>query len=219
MKYKGIVAGVLMFSVMMPVFADKYVSDVLWVTLHSAADDNSPSVRVLKSGTQLQVLDTAEVNEYLHVKTTKGDEGWIKSRYLLDDPTAALQLDTLKDQLQKLQDENTQLKADIESVHKDAKETDLEHKRMISENSKLVAQNKKLKAVAQKPLELAQENDKLKVDNARLKKEYDKMSEKFSTIKSDGQRIWFMTGAGVLFAGIILGIIFPNLRFRRRSSW
>ena len=217
--YKGIVAGILMLGVMQPVFAAKYVSDVLWVTLRAEANDNSASVRVLKSGTKLDLVDDTVTDDYLHVKTPQGEEGWIKSRYLLDEPTATLQLDSMKDQLKKLQDENTQLKTEVESVHKDEKETDLERKRMISENSKLVEENKRMKEVAQKPMELARENETLKAENSRLKKEYTQMSEKFSTIKNDGQRIWFMTGAGVLFAGIILGVIFPNLRFRRRNSW
>ena len=30
---------------------------------------------------------------------------------------------------------------------------------------------------------------------------------------------WFIVGAGVLFGGIVIGLIAPSLRRKRRSDW
>jgi SH3 domain protein len=40
-----------------------------------------------------------------------------------------------------------------------------------------------------------------------------------SEIKRNTQRDWFLIGAGVLFGGILLGLILPRLKLRRRSGW
>jgi SH3 domain protein len=32
-------------------------------------------------------------------------------------------------------------------------------------------------------------------------------------------REWFVAGAGVLFAGILVGLVAPRVRRRRRSTW
>jgi SH3 domain protein len=205
--------------IMQPALAAKYVSDVLWVSLRSAPEDSSQSIRDLKSGVKLDVLDEAEVEGYLHVKTGNGEEGWIKSRYLNDEPVAAMRVSSLEKELQALKDANTELKSRMSSVKKDEKETDRERKRMMSENQRLVTENKKLTEIAKKPLQLSQENEKLRVENERLLAENTKMKEEYDLVQDEGQRSWFITGAGVLFTGIILGVIFPSLRFRRRSGW
>jgi SH3 domain protein len=30
---------------------------------------------------------------------------------------------------------------------------------------------------------------------------------------------WFLVGAGVLFGGVVIGLIAPSLRRKRRSDW
>lgn len=219
MKRKWMLIGMLVMLVVQPAMAAKYVSDVLWVSLRTTAADASESIRVLKSGAKLEVLEEEEVDGYLHVKTSKGEEGWIKSRYLMDEPVAAIRVSALEKEITDLKKENDELKSHMSSVRKDGKETDRERKRMLSENQRLVAENKKLAEIAKEPLQLSQENEKLKAENDRLLAENTRMKEEYEFVQDEGQRSWFITGAGVLFTGIILGIIFPSLRFRRRSSW
>jgi len=219
MKRKWILTSLLLILTVQPVWAAKYVSDVLWVSLRTAADDNSESIRVLRSGTKLEILKEEETEGYVHVKTSKGEEGWIKSRYLMDNPIASVRVNSLEKQIKKLEEENVALKAQVDGVKKEDKETVRERKRMISENQKLIAENKKLKELAKNPMKLSEENTKLKTENETLLTENTKMKDEYTTIQDEGQRDWFIAGAGVLFTGIILGVIFPSLRFRRRSGW
>ncbi len=219
MKNRWFLAGMLLLLIAQPVWAAKYVSDVLWVSLRAAADDSAESITVLRSGVKLELIDEVEVAGYAHVKASNGKQGWIKSRYLLDEPIAAIRVSSLEKQLEKLTAENEELKSHANSAQKDGKETIRERKRIISENQALIKENEKLRKVADKPMQLSEENEKLKVENERLLAENTRMSAKFDKIHDDGQRTWFMIGAGVLFAGIILGLIFPSLRFRRKSTW
>lgn len=202
-----------------PAWSAKYISDVLWVSLRDAAGDSSNSIRVLRSGTELEIISEEEVEGYLNVRTQNGEEGWIKSRYLLDNPVAASKVKSLESQVSKLSNENEELKASLDKFKKDGIETDKERKRTISENKKLTQENDRLKRIAAEPEKLAQENSSLKAENARLQTEYSMAKEALDEANYDVKRTWFMTGAGVLFAGIILGLIFPNLRFRRRGTF
>ena len=219
MKRSGILLIVIFIMSMHSAWAEKYISDVLWVSLRDAPADSATSIKVYKSGTRFDVVDENEVEGYLHVKTTDGVEGWIKSRYLLDEPIAAIRVNQLEKQLAQLQKENDALKGEMNSVKKNDKETVRERKRMISENQKLHTENERLKKLAAKPMELSQELDALKTENAKLKAETQNMTQKYNSVSGEIEQTWFMIGAGVLFAGIILGLIFPNLRFRRRSTW
>jgi SH3 domain protein len=40
-----------------------------------------------------------------------------------------------------------------------------------------------------------------------------------SQLGSRSRQNWFVVGAAVLFAGIVIGLIAPTLRRTRRSSW
>ena len=40
-----------------------------------------------------------------------------------------------------------------------------------------------------------------------------------NALKDNSTRSWFLIGAAVLFAGILLGIILPRLKVRKKDSW
>lgn len=219
MKCKWIFLFALLFLSAESALAEKYISDVLWVSLRESADDAANSVKVLRTGTELTVIGEEEIDGYVKVKTRDGLEGWISSRYLLDEPTAAQQLKQLEKQNEALQQENQSLKQELAEFKKDGRETDKERKRMLSENKKLVQENQRLQKLAANPAKFAEENEQLKAANAKLDAEYKALEAQVETSEYEVERTWFITGAGVLFAGIILGIIIPNLRFRRRGTF
>ena len=39
------------------------------------------------------------------------------------------------------------------------------------------------------------------------------------SLKDRTARDWFMVGAAVVLLGIIIGLIIPKIRFRKKSSW
>jgi len=49
--------------------------------------------------------------------------------------------------------------------------------------------------------------------------EGDLLKIEIDQVRSGSSRDWFFAGAGVLLAGILVGLIAPRLRRRRRSSW
>jgi len=39
------------------------------------------------------------------------------------------------------------------------------------------------------------------------------------SLKDRTARDWFMVGAGVILLGMIIGLIIPRIRWRKKSSW
>ncbi len=219
MKYKWILFLVLLGGLPQGAFAAKYVSDVLWVSLRDAASDGANSLSVLKSGTKLEVLDENEVEGYLHVKTSSGKEGWIKSRYLLDEPIAAMKVKLLLQQMESLTEENKALKVELAEFRKGNRETDKERKRMLSHNKKLEQENARLKQLAAEPARLEAENARLKASLEKTQTDYESLKQDIDASTYETERTWFITGAGVLFGGIVMGLILPHLRPRRRGTF
>ncbi|MGB8144044.1 MAG: hypothetical protein WCF05_02505, partial [Chromatiaceae bacterium] len=55
---------------------------------------------------------------------------------------------------------------------------------------------------------------------AELTRQAAELDQETRDLKLQTNQRWFMIGAGVIGGGILIGLILPNLRFRRRkSSW
>ena len=67
-----------------------YVTDILRLGIHRAQDTSDRPFQNLVSGTELTVLD--RVTNYAHVRTSDGQEGWVKSAYLVSEKPAQLRV-------------------------------------------------------------------------------------------------------------------------------
>ncbi len=65
-----------------------YVTDVLRLGMHNAADTSDRAFRSLESGQQMQVLERSRL--YARVRLPDGTEGYVKAAYLVDDKPARL---------------------------------------------------------------------------------------------------------------------------------
>ena len=84
----------------------EYVTDILRLGIHRAADTSDRAFDSLVSGTPLEVLERT-VN-YARVRTVDGQEGWVKSAYLVNDKPAQLRVAEVEAELAALRDRVTQ---------------------------------------------------------------------------------------------------------------
>lgn len=80
-----------------------YVTDILRLGLHRAEDTSDQPFRTLVSGTELEVL--ARTTNYAHVRAADGQEGWVKSAYLVLDKPAQLKIAETESELAALRAE------------------------------------------------------------------------------------------------------------------
>jgi len=210
----------LVLSLFVPtVFAKTfYVTDVLYVTIRDSFVEGSNSIKALKTGTLLEKIGE-EQEGYLFVRTEDGIEGWIKAKYLVDEPVASLKLEKIDFRLQKLESENSELKERYNQAKKKQKEAEKERKRLESQSQNLAAENKRLSTLAAKPLVLSQENEKLKVDYQTLETEVLSLRQENESFKTTSGRDWFLVGAGVLIVGLVIGLVIPNMRIGKKNEW
>lgn len=192
-----------------------YVSDKLVITLRSGQGTTYQILRSLPSGTKLDVLVVE--GEYSQVRTEDGLEGWVRNQYLVDEPVAEDKLIQANSRIEKYQAENAQLQKRISELNQSKSGLDGNIKRLDKDNRSMKAELEKLREVAARPIELAKQNETMKKRLLDLEMETQLLSEKNVTLKDRSQRDWFIAGAGVLLAGLFMGLILPKLR--RRSSW
>ena len=68
-------------------------------------------------------------------------------------------------------------------------------------------------------LQVDQQNQRLNTRVDSLQSEVDRLSMENDDLSSKRTLEWFVVGASVLFVGVLLGLILPRLRMRRRSGW
>lgn len=80
-----------------------YVTDILRLGLHHAEDTSDQPFRTLVSGTELDVQ--SRTTNFARVRTADGQEGWVKSAYLVLDKPAQLRVAEVEAELQRLRSE------------------------------------------------------------------------------------------------------------------
>ena len=95
---------------------EAWVSDQFEVMLRTGPSTSNAIERVLRSGTALEVLETDSEAGYARVRTTAGTEGWVLSRYLMNEPSAREQLERLTGQLTNATDASSTVTQQLDAV-------------------------------------------------------------------------------------------------------
>lgn len=199
--------------------ATRYVTDRLEVTLRSGQTNEHRIVKMLVSGTPLEILEDDAASGYSRVRTQDGTDGWVLTRYLLAQPVARDQLVQAEQTVAQLQSEVTRLKEQLANVSGDHKTLEKEQQSLDAQNRRLQEELNKIRQTAANALNLDSENQTLKNRVFTLETESQVLKQQTDTLKDRSQRDWFIAGAGVIFAGIILGLILPRIKLRKKSGW
>ena len=194
-----------------------YVNDHLVITLRAGKGGEYRILRTLSSGTELRVIE--DDGEYVRVSTADGIEGWVGKQYLRDTPIARVQLAEASKKLERYEQENGSLRKSVNQLKNENKALKSSNQSLEKDNSRFEEENSKIMEVASRPLELESENKKLSIESVKINAEIKQRRSENRELKNSSVQKWFMAGSGVLFLGIILGLILPKLRGRRTSGW
>ncbi len=197
----------------------RYVTDELEVTMRSGQSTRNSIVRMLKSGAAVEVLETDVAAGYTKVRVSGGTEGWVLTRFLVSQPVA-------RDRLPQIQQEVATLREQLAALRETASAAAGENSDLIAERNQFRADYERtaqeledLRVKASNVLQVDQQNQRLKTRVDSLQSEVDRLSMENDDLSSKRTLEWFVVGASVLFVGILLGLILPRLRRRRRSGW
>jgi SH3 domain protein len=198
----------------------RYVSDKLGVELRRGPSTEYLILRNLEAGTALEVLEQDAAAGYSRVRIADQDtEGWILTRFLTTEPSARERLasaernlTTARTKIGDLERQVADLSAQLETTRTDLSQTKTTH----GEVSRELAD---IRTAAANVVEIRDQNQSLTKRLAQRDEQVQKLTVDNEALLARDTQTWFLIGAGVLFAGIVVGLVAPTLRRKRRSDW
>ncbi|MEE2784555.1 MAG: TIGR04211 family SH3 domain-containing protein [Pseudomonadota bacterium] len=195
-----------------------YITDELTVPLRSGPSGGHRILhRGLSSGTQLTLLDEDADAGFTQVRTIQGTEGWIRTQYLVGQPIAKIQLVTARREITHLKQQLNEAEDEVDELTKSGASQAATNQSSASEISTLNSELEQIKQISQGAIATYEENLVLKEVNARLRDELDDVSEERNLLLDNETNEGIMLGAGLIFLGLIAGVLIKARP--QRSAW
>jgi SH3 domain protein len=199
---------------------DAYVTDKFTVAVRSGEAADYRILRMLRTGTKVEVISQNRETGYSKIRFNNGNEGFVLTRQLLDEPTARDRLADLEKEMALIKGEPDELKSKLAAATQKATGFEKSFKaaeaRARSAEQELAA----FKRISSDAVSVAEERNSLREQVAELNRDLAEAKQEILELENNDTQDWFLIGASVLLGGIILGLILPNLRSRRpKQSW
>ena len=197
-----------------------YITDQLKITLRSGESTTHKVIRMLPSGTTVKILGRNKQTNYANVRLADGTTGYVLNRMILSERPARERLAEAEQQLVVLRQEPGKLSSQLADLQEKHAELQQKFTDMENENNNLKLELASLSKVARDPLRIAGERDDAVERSQHLSDELDMLRLKNQRLTDKTEQNWFLIGAGVVIAGIILGLLLPHMRVKKnRSEW
>ena len=194
-------AFVFLFSIIVTGFVwaeTVYVTGVMKITMRTGPGVSHKIVAMVKSGDALEIIEKND--DWSRVKTPAGKEGWVLTRFITFTVPEIFLVNNLKDK-------NDVLSRNLGNIK--------------AENARLLKAQSKLQGIEESFLRLKKESadfldleQKYKAATSQFKAQQKRIKALESSLKSQDIK-WFLSGAGVLVAGILLGL---SARKKKKNS-
>ncbi|MDH3577761.1 MAG: TIGR04211 family SH3 domain-containing protein [Gammaproteobacteria bacterium] len=199
--------------------APAWVSDQFEITLRTGPSTSNSIQLMIDSGLRLEVLERDADTGYSKVRTPGGTEGWVLSRYLMNEPSAREQLQKLSSQLTSANSRGSSLDAQMKGITAEYDSANRKIKELERAKAAVEKELSEIKRTAANVLSIDKQNKTLMDQLAAAQIRADTLEQENRELSSQTTRYWFMAGALVLLVGIFLGIWLPRVRWQRRSRY
>jgi SH3 domain protein len=197
----------------------RYVSDSLEITMRSGKGNSYSISRMLSSGTPVEVLEVDKDEGYTRVRTRSGKEGWVLSRYLMKTEAARDRLASAEKNLAEIELEKRKLETAMAALSEEKNALAKELDALNAQNRKVSQELAEIKRTASSALAIDSENKDLKSRFVSVERDMQTLQQENEGLRDRTARDWFMVGAGVVLLGILVGLVIPRIRWRKKSSW
>lgn len=198
----------------------RYVSDQLEVTLRAGESTRYKIIRMMPSGTPLEVLSINESTDYARVRTEDGTEGFVLERQLQQEPVARTRIADMETRLTELQQEPDALTARLAALQSEHADLQSRYQGLERDKQRIEQEYATIRHASANVVDITNDRERLRIQVAELTRERADLQQENRDLKNQTDQRWFMIGAGVLGGGVLLGLVLPHLRLRRRkSSW
>jgi SH3 domain protein len=196
-----------------------YVSDQFEVPLRTGETTDHAILRMLPSGTAVELVETDKEKGYSRVRTASGVEGYMLSRYLMPEAAARDQLAELRGRLSSASDEQGGLSRKVDELGQQLNAAQRTITELTSERDQAAAELDHVKSVSQKSLELDERNKQLVQQVAAGEQRIRELSADNDSLRKHTSRDWFLAGGGLVFFSMLLGVALTRVRWRKRSRY
>ena len=196
----------------------RYVTDQYEFNLRAGESTRYKILRQLPSGTPLEVISVNEESGYARVRTEEGLTGYILLTYLQDDPAARRELKAMQARLAELQQEPDKLAARLSTLQSEHSALQEDYAILERDKQDLEAEVAEIRNASANAVQIDRERRQLQEQVSNLLLQVDQLEHRNLELSNQTKQQWFLIGAAVLVVGILIGLLLPSLRLRRRRS-
>jgi SH3 domain protein len=196
-----------------------WVTDQFEITLRSGPSTGNAIQLMLSSGTRLEVLEQDAEAGYSRVRTGGGTEGWVLTRYLMQERSAREQLASLTGQLTSANTRGSTLGSQLDAIKGEYDSANRQIAQLERDKAKVEQELAEIKRTAANVLSINEQNQSLMDQLTAAQIRADTLEQENRELASQTTRYWFMSGGLVLLVGIIVGIWLPRIKWQRRSRY
>lgn len=196
-----------------------WVSDIFEVTLRTGPTTSNAIQMMVESGTELEVLEEDAAAGYTRVRTNGGTEGWVLSRYLMPEASARQQLETLTSQLTSANAEGTSRESQLGAIRGEYDSAKRRIAELEKSESSLQQELAEVRRTAANTLAIDSQNKGLQQQLTDTEIQVNVLEQANDELSGQTTRNWFITGALVLFGGVLLGLILPRMKWQKKSRY
>lgn len=196
-----------------------WVSDVFEVTLRTGPTTSNAIQMMVESGTALEVLERDADAGYTRVRTNGGTEGWVLSRYLMVEASAREQLETLTRQLTSANAEGSSRESQLGAIRGEYESATRRIAELERSEASLQEELAEIRRTAANTLAIDSQNKNLQQQLTDTEIQVSVLEQANEALSGQTTRNWFITGALVLFGGVLLGLILPRMKWQKKSRY
>jgi SH3 domain protein len=195
-----------------------YVSDTFEIVVRTEKNDTSGRniMKLLPTGTPLEVL--AMDDSWATIQLPDGRIGYTLKRYLISRLPYQLSAE-------RLQEEVTEQKARLTTLTEQLQTLQDEHQRLQQTSlgrdthlAEITQKYEQLRQDAAQYLQLHAEYTELQRTHHQAQQQLTALHHDYSALKNSRHLLWFLSGAGVMLAGWVIGMLTERLRSRRHRQ-
>jgi SH3 domain protein len=197
----------------------RYVTDRTIVELRRGPSTEYLIVRNLEAGERVDILEQND-DGYSRVRVAdQGTEGWILTRFLTAEPIARDRLVVAERNLAAARERVTTLEAQTAELSRDlaATRTELEQTRTAQTTASRELND--IRTASANVVSIREQNTSLQQRLVQRDREVEELTAENARLSGRSSQNWFIVGAAVLLGGIVIGLVAPSLRRKRRSDW
>ena len=199
----------------------RYVTDQVEITLRAGDSTRFKILKLLPSGTPLEVLGVNQITKYARVRTADGAVGFVPQEQIQAEPAARNRVADLESRLAALEADPNTVAAQLVKAQSELAELRSRYQALEREKQLQEQQLATIRHASANVLEITNDRERLRIQVADLTRAQAELEQANRDLENQTNQRWFMIGAGVLVGGVLLGLLLPHLRLggRRKSAW